>query len=92
MKTLLKEEWVILMLILVQAVLILALVYEMGKDSVSTELHNAIDNNLTIREFYFKTYPKSYKKYYTDWKQWCKQVNYPVIGLKSSNQGSQAQI
>ena len=71
MKTFLKENrWTItaVILIILQSILVLVLIYEMGKDSVSSELHTAVDNNLTIRQFYFKTYPDSYKKHFTDWK------------------------
>jgi len=59
-------------LIILEMILIGAFMYYVGADSVSSELHKAVDQNETIREFYFDKYPKSYKEYYTDWKKYVK--------------------
>jgi len=44
--------------------------YILGVSSVSKDLRQAVDNNKTIREFYYDKYPSNYKQYYTDWKKY----------------------
>jgi len=50
-------------------------IYIGGAVSVSKDLRQAVDNNKTIREFYYEKYPNSYKRYYTDWKTLEKRIN-----------------